>query len=271
MRKKNNENNQRGFLSSFFGFLKPDSNQLVFVVAALVIIGGFIMSRFAGGEKLNANVQFEENSPIEKFKNRRTQLTSETVRLGETDPNLRLAERTREASAMAIGLGWFVLNERTSASPKITLAVSELMENFARSPLLPPGCSVLMTTTKTDYGLIQTARGLYYVRYRARPLMIEILASGRDSGVDGAVFALRLPDRQAADYLANQPNMASVKIAGSWASIYMAPENKNAYIPPPFAPGAAYLNTGWKPEVLRAGEFSSEKINELQKFLDVAK
>ena len=265
------ETEKKNILSSIFGFWKPDSNQLVFIVAGIVIFGGFLISRYAGVEKLNTNVQIEDNAPIENFKKSRTQLNSDSIRLGETDPTLKLAERTREASALAIGLGWYVLNERVTDSPKITPDVSDLMQDFARSPLLPPGCRVLNTTVKTDYGLVQTARGLYFIRYRARPVMIEILASGRDSSLDGAVFSLRLPDRQAAEYLVNQPNSADVKIAGAWASIYVAPENQNAYIPPAFAPGSAYINTGWKPDVLRVGDFSPEKINGLQKFLEVGR
>lgn len=258
----------RKIFSSVFKFIRPDSNQIVFFVAAIVIFGAFALSKMTG-EKLNARVEIADGveSP-ENFRKSRIQLNSEEVRLGETDPNVQLTERIREASALSIGLGWFLLSERVSDNPKVTDSVVELMENFSRSPLLPPGMSVLNTAQKTDYGLVQTARGLYFVRYRPRPLMVEILASGKKGGLDGAVFAVRMPDRSAAEFIASQPNASKLKVAGTWASLFVAPENQNAYIPPPFAPGTAYLNTGWKPDVVRANEFSPEKINELQKFLE---
>lgn len=256
-------------LSSVIGFLKPDAGQLVFVVAGIVIVGAFALSRFSN-ETLDARVEFTENSPIAEFKKSRTQLTSESIRLGETDSNLRLAERIREGSSIAIGLSWFVLSERVSDAPKTTSDIGELMENFSRSPLLPPGCHVLFPVSKPDYGLIETPRGLYFIRYRANPVAIEVLATGNKGSADGAVFVFRVPDRMASEYLANQPNQTSgvKESAGGWASLYIAPENKNAYIPAPFAPGDAYLNTGWKPEPMRIDKFTPEKLAELQNFLE---
>jgi hypothetical protein len=272
--KKNRQsepNNQSGIFSSVFGFFRPDTNQIVFLVAAFVLVGAYGVSRLTG-ENLTAKVEFAEGTKERAdFRKSRTQLNSEEIRLGETDPNTLLTERIREASALSIGLGWFVLSERVTDTPKVTESVNELMDNFSQSPLLPPGMTVLNPTIKTDYGLLATRLGVYYVRYRARPLMIEILASGRKGGADGAVFALRIPDRSAAEFAANQPGSSKIKIAGAWASLYIAPDNQNAYIPPPFSPGTAYLNTGWKPEVLRADNFSPEKINELQNFLETAK
>lgn len=255
-------------LSSVIGFFKPDAGQLVFVVAGVVIVGAFALSRFSG-DTLDARVEFTNDNPVAEFKKSRTQLTSESIRLGETDSNLRLAERIREGSSIAIGLGWFVLGERVGDAPTTTRDIGELMENFARSSLLPPGCQVLSPISKPDYGLIQTPRGLYFIRYRASPVAIEVLASGNKGSADGAAFVFRVPDRMASEYLASQPNQSSgVKSAGGWASLYLAPENQNAYIPAPFAPGEAYLNTGWKPEPMRVEDFTPEKLAELQNFLE---
>ena len=269
--KSDNNNKERNVLSSIFGFLRPDSNQIVFLVAAVVIVGAFAVSRLSG-DKLDATVEFAEASRQRSdFRKSRTQLNSEAIRLGESDPGAVMTERIREASAISIGLGWFLLNERVSDNPKVTESVGELMENFSRSPLLPPGTVVLNPTINTDYGLIETRLGVYYVRYRARPLTVELLASGKKGSSDGAVFALRMPDSSAASFIAAQPGAPKMKVAGTWASLYLAPDNQNAYIPPPFSPFTAYLNTGWKPEVLRAENFSVEKINELQKFLETTK
>lgn len=255
-------------LSSILGFFKPDPGQFVFAVAGIVIVGAFVLSRFSG-DSLDARVQFTEDSPVDEFKKTRTQLTSESIRLGETDSNLRLAERLREGSSIAIGLGWFLLGERVGDAPKITRDVSEMMENFSHSPLLPPGCHVLVPVNKTDYGLIETGRGIYFIRYRSSPVAIEVLASGNKGGADGAAFVVRVPDRWASEYLASQPmNAAGAKSAGGWASLYIAPENFNAYIPAPFAAGESYLNTGWKPEPMRIDDFSPEKLAELQNFLE---
>lgn len=269
--KSENTTKERNILSSIFGFFRPDSNQIVFIVATVVIVGAFAFSRLSG-EKLDATVEFAEASQQRSdFRKSRTQLNSEKIRLGELDPNAMMTERIREASAISIGLGWFLLNERVSDNPKVTESVGELMENFSRSPLLPPGTVVLNPTVKTEYGLLETRLGVYYVRYRARPLTVELLASGKKGSSDGAVFALRMPDSNAASFAASQPGAPKVRIAGTWASLYLAPDNQNAYIPPPFSPATAYLNTGWKPEVLRAGDFSVDKINELQKFLETTK
>jgi hypothetical protein len=268
---KQKNKKERKILSSIFGFFRPDSNQIVFFVAFGVIIGAFVLSTMSG-DKLNAKVEIDDaGQKRTEFRRSRTQLNNEAVRLGEIDPNTLLTERIREGSAISLGLGWFLLNERISDNPKVTESVGELMENFSRSPLLPPGAVVLNTTAKTDYGLIETPRGVYYVRYRARPLAVELLASGKRGTSDGAVYSLRMPDRSAADFIAAQPGASKIKAAGTWASLYLAPDNQNAYIPPPFSPGTAYLNTGWKPEIVRADNFSAEKINELQKFLEAAK
>lgn len=273
MKKDNSENagTNRNILSSILGFFRPDSNQIVFIVAIVVIVGAFAVSRMSG-DQLDATVEFAEaGKQRSDFRKSRTQLNSEAVRLGESDPGAAMTERIREASAISIGLGWFLLNERVSDNPKITESVNELMDNFSQSPLLPPGAIVLNRAINTDYGLIETRLGVYYVRYRARPLTVELLACGKKGASDGAVFALRMPDSSAASYTAAQPGAPKMKVAGTWASLYLAPDNQNAYIPPPFSPFTAYLNTGWKPEVLRANDFSVEKINELQNFLETTK
>lgn len=250
-------------IKSAWKFLKPNEFVLVLggVFFVLAVVTAIQMYRNSDAEKFNGKLTYENLTPEQK---RQIESIAEDTRLGETDNNLRYAERVREASSIGLGLSLYLVRERVSNNRVLTLA--QTMSEFAKSELLPPACQVLTPDRPTDYGLVQTSRGVYYIRYSPAPLKLEVLSSGFNGLSDGSTFIIRVPDTSAANLpvAANSPKVTS---AGAWATIFEAPENENHYIPPAFAPVQTFTAMNWQIRALQQTELSPERVRELNKFL----
>ena len=132
------------------------------------------------------------------------------------------------------------------------------MKSFSTSQLLPPQMQILYPDSETDYGLVKSSRGTYFVRYRSIPLTIEILAPGVTSRDDS--FLVRIPDT------ASSKQFGSQNEAGFWASVYIAPKG-DAKIPPAFSVSEVYQKFGWGLEPLRFTQLTNEQAKSVQNWL----
>jgi len=242
-------------------FLKPNETMCVIfgVFFFLAIITAISMYR--NKSEFNAEINYEKLTPAQK---KRVDAIAANVPVGDSDKNVRYAERVREASSIGLGASLFLVSQRVSRNRVMTLP--DVMKEFAKSDLLPPGVTVLFPNTPASYGLLKTERGFYYLNYSAAPLKVEILAASLNGLADGAEFILRVPDTSAANM---KPSVDSSKVssAGAWATIFEAPENENHYIPPPFSPVASFTAMNWKIRPLQQSEMSPERIKELNEYL----
>lgn len=256
-------------ISRFFGFFAPDATQVVIIVALGVIVVLFLAMRFASSERLEATVTINDDEK-QTGSNGVTKQTLAAISAGETDANVRLAERVREASAVGLGLSLTIVRQRLETN-KIETDLAALLKKFAASELMPPQTNLITPDAALPYGIMGTTRGLYYIRYNPSPLKLEILACGHRGLQDGAVFVLRVPDTTAASSASARPVVApynsQTAYAGYWASLFVSPDNKDAYLPPPFSSAEIYLRAGWRVEPLRATQFSQEKLQLLNSFL----
>jgi hypothetical protein len=243
-------------------YTKPTETMLIMfgVFAFLAIVTAITMYRNSEN-KFNGQVRYENLSPETR---RQVESVAEDIRLGEDDSNLRYAERIREASSIGLGLSLYIVRERVSSDRVLTLP--QMMDEFAKSDVLPPSCKVLLPDKPTDYGLVQTARGIYYIRYQSSPLKLEILSSGADPVADGSTFILRVPDTSAAK-IPIEAGSNKVKSAGAWATIFEAPASENYYIPPPFAPVQSYAAMNWQVRALQQTELSPERMQKINEYL----
>lgn len=252
-------------VKSSWKFFKPNETILIFVGIFLFMTILTVVSMYRRENKFESNVQYENLTAEQR---RQVESMTEDVKLGEDDAVVRQTERIREASSIGLGLSLFLVRERVSNDRVLNL--KETMTEFGKSEILPPGCHVLQTDKNTDFGIIRTRRGVYYIRYLAQPLKIEILSSGINGTADGNTFILRLPDTSAAK-IPVEANSPKVTSAGAWATLFEAPSSENHYIPPPFASAQAFQAMNWKIVGLQQAEFSPEKLQEINNFLQKQK
>lgn len=248
------------FASGLGTFFKPEAPQVIIAFLMLTICG---MAYFSMTAEQTHNLKVEYEAKKQRLIADES-IEPELVQLGETDPTVKYAERQREASSIGLGMSLFVVRQRVSYQRSFD-DIQSLLSEFAKSDIFPPQMTMLVPKQAVAYGIIGSARGLYYIRYQPNPLKIEILACGNNGLDDGAVFVLRLPETSAADVRV-EPN-AKVSVAGKWATLFVSPSYGNAYLPPAFAPPADYQNSGWTIEPLRSAEISPEKLNQIQNFL----
>lgn len=228
----------------------------VFVVLAVITL--VVMRR---DKAFDAEFKYENLSPVQK---KRADAIVANIPTGDSDKNVRYADRIREASSIGLGMSMFLVSQRVSKNRIMSLP--ELMKEFSTSDLLPPGVAVLLPDKAVSYGLLKTGSGLYYLNYSPRPLKIEVLAASFNGLHDGAVFVLRLPDTSAAN-LKPQADSPKVFSAGAWATLFEAPENPNHYIPPPFSPAETYRALNWQTRPLQQSEISPQRMAQLSEYL----
>lgn len=248
-------------LKSSWKYFKPNETILIFVGVFLFMTILTVMAMYRKENKFDSNVRYENLTAEQR---RQVESFNDEAKLGEDDSMVRQTERVREASSIGLGLSLFLVRERVSNNR--TLNLKEVMTEFAKSEILPPGCQVLQPDKTVDYGVVRTQRGIYYVRYLSQPLKIEILSSGVNGLADGNTFILRLPDTSAAK-IPVEANSPKVTTAGAWATLFEAPPNVNHYIPAPFAPAQSFQAMNWKIVGLQQVEFSPEKLQEINNFL----
>lgn len=242
-------------------YLKP-SPVIMMMFGVFAVISMFaLVSNYREGDKFEANIKYEMS---ESRKKRIIESIPEEVRTGEYDKNVRYSDRIREASSVGLGLSMFVISQRVSKGR--VMALSDVMTEFSASELLPPGVTVLLTQKELSFGVVQTQRGIYLIRYSSRPLKLEILATTIRGFEDGAVFILRIPDTSASNKKVSGKS-SKVKTAGAWATLFEAPENVKHSIPPAFSNVSTFEQLNWKVSPLQQTELSPERIKQLNEFV----
>ena len=161
------------------------------------------------------------------------QITVATVMEGEV---AHTADRIGEAEALALAASLYAATEQIKGrTPK---TANDLIAGVASQNLLPPGLS----PTRVE-GALSSSGGTLYLRYRPRPLAVEVVAIARELR-DGPAILVRIPDENARD---------------GGASLFLATRLSDVSVPQAFAPAAVVIAAGWSPEPLRAINNSSSR------------
>jgi hypothetical protein len=140
----------------------------------------------------------------------------------------RTVDRLGEAEALALAASLYAATEQIKGrTPK---SANDLLTGVASQNLLPPGLSL----TQTE-GALASSGGTLYLRYRPKPLAIEVVAIAREQR-DGPAILVRIPDENAKE---------------GGASLFLATRLSDVSVPQAFAPAAEVIAAGWSPEPLR--------------------
>lgn len=233
------------------------------VAVVLTLTGSFVLAgialRASSGSNFDAELRFNRR-PRAEVADARAGVTS-PIAFADDDPSFRYAHRLSEASSIGIGLSLAAWHDRftnrrvaATAADLIRLAQATQLDG---TPLLPPFVNVA-----NPQGVLSTAAGLYYVRYRAVPFGVEVLSVGANGYADGVPFLIRVPER------APTPTggLPPAQLAGGYASLFTA-ATVNAYVPPAFADAPVYAAHGWSQEPLRSVPFTQEQLGGLRDWL----
>lgn len=141
----------------------------------------------------------------------------------------RTADRLGEASALTVAASLYAATEQLKGRTPRT--VDGLLARLASEGLMPPGVRLGQAG-----GTLHSARGDLFMRYRPRPLAVEVVSVGRERA-DGPAIIVRVPDDGAGN---------------SSAGVFVATTLGDVRIPPAFAPAAEIIALGWSPEPLRS-------------------
>jgi hypothetical protein len=221
---------------------RPSPLLVVFATAFCVIAFMAISSRLsARRNRINARVEIADPVVETTATQSQTILATPALPDGEVE---RTAARVREVSAMVTGLTLLAVNEAIARRPVPT--VQSLTDRFVAHGLLPPGIK-----QHAANGVLESERGLIYVRYRPDPLAIEIVSIGR-APLDGPAIIGRLATGTDED---------------SGAALFIAGRINGAPLPEAFAPTAQVVSMGWSVEPLRERTFSPEESEQVNAWL----
>lgn len=141
----------------------------------------------------------------------------------------RTVNRLGEAEALAFASSLYAATEQIKGRTPRT--ANDLLAGVATQNLLPPGLSL----TQTDGAVASSGGVTLYLRYRPKPLAIEVVAIAREQR-DGPAILVRVPDENAKE---------------GRASLFLATRLSDVSVPQAFAPATEVIAAGWSPEPLR--------------------
>jgi len=199
--------------------------------ALLVVVATLTANYFFGKSTrfIDPRVEMETGSYTEiKATRDRTirQRNIATVMEGEV---AHTVDRLGEAEALALVASLYAATEQIKGRTPRT--ANDLIIGVASQNLLPPGLSL----TQTEGALSSSGGGTLYLRYRPKPLAVEVVALAREQR-DGPAILVRIPDE-------------NMKEGG--ASLFLATRLSDVSVPLAFAPAAEVIASGWSPEPLR--------------------
>jgi hypothetical protein len=153
------------------------------------------------------------------------------------------AEQIRQSGALAIGAT--LLAAQRSLEGKPIQTVESLISEVIESDLLPPGLvnDVARKSVSSDYAV-------FYIRYRAEPLSIEVVSIGKRTA-DGVAIVVRLPDDGFSEN----------------ALTYYMISKEGLQVPGAFTPAAQLIASGWRPETFKASELSPQERESAKEWL----
>lgn len=202
---------------------------IVGIVVAL-IVGSRLLS-IALPERsgrVDPHVSLTENQAEQIVQRQRQQQVRAFMAASEGEVS-RTEERIREATALVTAASLFAAKE--SLDKRTPPSVTALLSGVNAAGLLPPGMQLLDSS-----GIVSSARGQLFVRYRLEPLGIEVVSIGKER-IDGPALLVRVPD----DVMSEDG-----------ARLYLATRLDEITVPAPFAHEAEVIALGFAPEPLRA-------------------
>jgi hypothetical protein len=211
--------------------LKVSPVAIVCATALLVVAATLAANYFFGKSTrvIDPRVEMETGSYTEiKATRERSarQRSVATVMEGEVSHTV---DRLGEAEALALVSSLYAATEQIKGrTPK---TANDLLAGVAALNLLPPGLSL----TQTEGAVASSGGGTLYLRYRPKPLAIEVVAIAREQR-DGPAILVRVPDENSKE---------------GGASLFLATRLSDVNVPQAFAPSAEVIASGWSPEPLR--------------------
>jgi hypothetical protein len=228
------------------------------VIVALCGVALFVAAHMMSVEQVSADVQFSDRydqrapSPLKRDE-------SKIVTADLDGPVPRQAERMREASGLALVIGYARVSEAINKRPA-PASVDALLEIVTREGLLPPGVSVPAPEDRKP-GVLAGRYATIYVRYRVAPFGVEVVSIGNTKD-DGAALLIRLPYE---DDTAQAT--AAAKNENPGAALFVCDTMGTITVPPPFASPATVLQAGWQPDKFRSLDLSQDRVNELNDWI----
>jgi hypothetical protein len=208
---------------------------IVGIVAALIV--GTRLLSVALPERTGAvdpRVTLTENQAQQIVERQRQQQARAFMAASEGEV-ARTEERIREATALATASSLFAAKE--SLERRIPESVTALLAGVSDTGLLPPGMQVAESS-----GVVVTAQGQLFLRYRPEPLGVEVVSVGKER-MDGPALLVRVPDDGMSE---------------DGARLFLATRLDEITVPAPFAHEAEVIALGFAPEPLRAAKLPNQ-------------
>lgn len=206
---------------------------LTFVCAtALVVVAATLTANYFFGKStrvIDPRVEMEIGNYADVKESRDKVLRQRDVAAVMEGEVARTVDRLGEAEALALAASLYAATEQIKGrTPK---TANDLLTGVASQNLLPPGLSL----TQTEGALSSSGGGTLYIRYRPKPLAVEVVAIARELR-DGPGILVRIPDENAKE---------------GGASLFLATQLSDVSVPQAFAPAAEVIAAGWSPEPFR--------------------
>ena len=204
---------------------------VVCATALLVVTASLTANHFFGKSTrvIDPRVEMETGSYTEIKATRERAIRQRniaTVMEGEVSHTV---DRLGEAESLALASSLYAATEQIKGrTPK---TANDLLIGVAAQNLLPPGLSL----TQTDGAVASSGGGTLYLRYRPKPLAIEVVGLAREMR-DGPAILVRVPDENSKE---------------GGACLFLATRLSDVSVPQAFAPSAEVIASGWSPEPLR--------------------
>lgn len=152
------------------------------------------------------------------------------------------AEQLRQSGALAIAATLLAASRSLEGKPIQT--VESLLLGVDESGL-PPGLAHDDRTKSFN-----SDQAVFYLRYRAEPLGVEVLSIGTRAG-DGVAIIVRVPDDSFSEN----------------ALTYYMISKAGLHAPRAFTPAAQLIASGWRPESFKATELSTKNRESAEEWL----
>ena len=203
---------------------------LIAGIVAALIVGSRLLSialpERTGG--VDPRVTLTENQAQQIVERQRQQQVRAFMAASDGEV-ARTEERIRDATGLATAASLFAAKE--SLDKRVPDSVTALLARVNNAGLLPPGMQVIESS-----GVVASARGQLFLRYRAEPLGIEVVSIGKER-LDGPALLVRVPDDGMSEY---------------GARLFLATRLDEITVPTPFAHETEVIALGFAPEPLRA-------------------
>lgn len=154
----------------------------------------------------------------------------------------RTAERLRDVTAVAIAASASVIEG--SLRGRIPRDANELVAYIAQRQLIPA------EWLTSESGVLQSPHGSIHLRYSPKELVVEVLSVPQDRK-DGPGILIRLPD------------LENTRVG---ARYFESMQLDGIVYPPPFAPIAEIIASGWQPRLFKQTQIPDDQRAQLEQW-----